>query len=1266
MARGVILPLALSSALAVLCVAEARAQAPNAGAPAAAGPVVLEWERVGARLALPPGWKDTSAGAMQWRSGASADAACQVSLQRRRAGAVAAGAIPAAADALLDAEVQAAREDFAKNFPEQRWEVVRRGALAHEPSRGRFFDVRGSDPARDKDGTPSAWRRLRAYVRRPADVIEVEVNGEDATWRPAEVEALLRGLSASAEFPGVDAAARARFGPAAVTFTAAWRRKGATEPGAAAASETTRADASGPRIELQVARGHMGRVEAVAVLPDGRRLLSGSSDDWSLRLWDLASGEQLREWALTPSEKIRVSPDGRLAATTGGGYVNVVNLETGRKRAGFLAFWQPDTIAGTKVQSGFADHLEWSPDGAWLAAAATFPEAALHVYPRDFAARIGPAGSAGGPDEPREAVPPPPFAIAASLRQGGAAAAAEGEDDSDDTQDPYANAFGATQPVPALALLATFEGWLPDGRLVVGPIEPRFQGDTSGPQGREAIDLRTGARSPAPPAKVKAEAPPAGGDECEPISTSPPVSLPGGALEVLGLSDGSLQVRERAGGREVERLGRVSALLPRAVQPSEDGRACRVLAGDRVLTFEVATGRLLSSVSAPADVDGAASEWSAARRGSGLPEAARAAWTPPDDPAEGIDLAGLSGYEDEFLGQSPTDFEVLGRAAAPARGLLATIHRDGAVRVWSLLEGEPVAEAGGRYAHRREHQGWVALRRDGALLAASKPGNLLTLRPVALDAGGVGHRSFHAGLELAGHGSSILDGAFSADGSLLFTASDDRTVGVWRVETAELLYRWVTDDRGQWVAFAPDGIYAASREAGRLLHFVVDGAVYPFEQFDLARNRPDLLWARVGLATPGLVSAARDAVERRARRMGLAVPSLEGAVASAAPPRVALDRGQVPVATSATAITLEARAEVATSTAAPLARWQVHVNDVPLWGRRGLPVSEAGARTAARRLDVPLGHGANKVQVSVVDERGVESRRETVRVVRTGPEPRRALRIFAAGVSEYRDPALRLAYAAKDAREVAAGFADAGRALGLTVAEPRVLTDGAVTREALQAWRAELLRTAVDDHVVVFLAGHGLLGADQGYLFATADIDAASPAGRAVPYEAIEDLLDAIPARRKVLLMDTCHSGEVDPDEAARLVAAAPGVKTRAVRGFGPALSGSKVARGEDRELLRELFADLRRGTGAIVLSSAAGVEVAFESERWKNGAFTYAVLEAMRAKGTDSNGDGRVSVMELREAAARRVRELTRGAQSPSARAENLAGDFPLGEAAK
>ena len=66
--------------------------------------------------------------------------------------------------------------------------------------------------------------------------------------------------------------------------------------------------------ELRTFTGHSGWVHSVAIAPDGRTALSGSTDK-TLKLWDLASGKELRTFT-GHSDTVRsvaIAPDGRTA-----------------------------------------------------------------------------------------------------------------------------------------------------------------------------------------------------------------------------------------------------------------------------------------------------------------------------------------------------------------------------------------------------------------------------------------------------------------------------------------------------------------------------------------------------------------------------------------------------------------------------------------------------------------------------------------------------------------------------------------------------------------------------------------------------------------------------------------------------------------------------------------------------------------------------------------------------------------------------------------
>ena len=87
-------------------------------------------------------------------------------------------------------------------------------------------------------------------------------------------------------------------------------------------------------------------------------------------------------------------------------------------------------------------------------------------------------------------------------------------------------------------------------------------------------------------------------------------------------------------------------------------------------------------------------------------------------------------------------------------------------------------------------------------------------------------------------------------------------------------------------------------------------------------------------------------------------------------------------------------------------------------------------------------------------------------------------------------------------------------------------------------------------------------------------------------------------------------------------------------------------------ELQGELFADLRRGSGATLIAAARGVETA--GENTAHSYFTQPLLDALTA-------NPQIKVFELRDAVAAQICKETEGRQRPGARRENLEDDFAI-----
>jgi WD40 repeat protein len=92
-------------------------------------------------------------------------------------------------------------------------------------------------------------------------------------------------------------------------------------------------DPQGPIGEIRQFEGHTAEIRRLAVSPDGRQLLTASFDH-TFRLWDVASGREVRLWDGHAGEKVHgiaFLPDGRRALTAGfDKFVHLWDLKSGR------------------------------------------------------------------------------------------------------------------------------------------------------------------------------------------------------------------------------------------------------------------------------------------------------------------------------------------------------------------------------------------------------------------------------------------------------------------------------------------------------------------------------------------------------------------------------------------------------------------------------------------------------------------------------------------------------------------------------------------------------------------------------------------------------------------------------------------------------------------------------------------------------------------------------------------------------------------------
>lgn len=466
------------------------------------------------------------------------------------------------------------------------------------------------------------------------------------------------------------------------------------------------------------------------------------------------------------------------------------------------------------------------------------------------------------------------------------------------------------------------------------------------------------------------------------------------------------------------------------------------------------------------------------------------------------------------------------------------------------------------------------------------------------------------------------------------------------------------DDEGDWIIWNEKGYFTSSKKGSKFVGYHINQGIekeskyYPFEQFDLKYNRPDLILKDLSMANDDIINLYYLAYQKRLKRMNIDENQLSEDIHL---PELSINNYQFNQQKNEAIISISAIDEKY-----ELERLNVYVNDVPIYGTNGINLKTTPIKNYNTQLNIQLSPGKNKVQISVLNNKGAESLKETIKII-NNEVTKTDLYLISLGVSKYKDSRFDLNFASKDANDIVKFFEKSNLYNNVYVKE---LTNEQTTKSNILKIKDDFLKTAqVKDVVIIFAAGHGLLDNKMNYYFGTWDIDFNNPAVGGITYEELELIFDGIKPIKKLFLMDSCHSGELDKDEYS--IADNTKVETGDVtfRNAGTVNTVFKngIEISQSSLLVSNLFNDLRRGTGATIISSAGGAEIAMEGDIWKNGLFTYCFLSGIKEKTADKNKDGIIMLSEIQDYVYNKVTELSKGKQKPTTRRENLEFDFRI-----
>ncbi|RYY41321.1 MAG: hypothetical protein EOO08_02415 [Chitinophagaceae bacterium] len=479
----------------------------------------------------------------------------------------------------------------------------------------------------------------------------------------------------------------------------------------------------------------------------------------------------------------------------------------------------------------------------------------------------------------------------------------------------------------------------------------------------------------------------------------------------------------------------------------------------------------------------------------------------------------------------------------------------------------------------------------------------------------------------------------------VFAISKEAGVAVWDTKTNNLLARIVVagnrnNDRldqldASYLVLLPDGSYMGQNKYYQLLQLQQGGKAIGLSEMDGIFHRPDKVLRALGYANASAVGLLEKIAERRSSRFSGRFPTDDARIDQLA---------ALPFYHPANRIALQVAVPASRSNNGLMA----YANGTALFAKP-LPV---GGKTSIP-LDVALVDAATHLRVCLVDAEGKETPGDYFYLQGKAVEDR-DLYVLGIGVSDYRDARYNLKYAAKDMNDLAEFLRTTSSYRNVRL---RTWQDARVTTSLPDSIRAALKDARPQDVVLCYFAGHGLLDKANSYFLATHDQDFSDPAKGGLPIDAVSAALASGDARKKLLVIDACHSGLVEDLVSGASAAAADSSGQSAVVRRGIEAPG----RGTKASDLYFSFQHFGQGSGLDILAASAGNEYALELGALKNGVFTYSMLQALKTGAADNNGDKKISLGELQRYVAANTARLTRGAQQPTFRQANLYQDMAL-----
>lgn len=443
--------------------------------------------------------------------------------------------------------------------------------------------------------------------------------------------------------------------------------------------------------------------------------------------------------------------------------------------------------------------------------------------------------------------------------------------------------------------------------------------------------------------------------------------------------------------------------------------------------------------------------------------------------------------------------------------------------------------------------------------------------------------------ELTAHSGAIHSIDYHKNGEILLNSSGDGAFRFWDLKEKKELITLISETGDEALFFTRDGRFDYQKSES--LSFI---------SYRLKDKLVDLADIHDHFYTPGLFERALSGVLEHFDQEYLAqsiqnMPTVRILNRGDLQKVIAAKKKSIPVVFSAT------------QTGAGLSRIEIRTSGILV----KTITPEADDEEEEYIVMVPLTGGENKIEVSAYGKYGAPGKEVAyVRKLIPPGEARKKPNFFGivVAIEQYEDNTTPLTYSIDDAAAIKKAFQQKGEGLYSHIDIRELYNENARAGEIKSAINYIKDNAQPGDVVVFYFSGHGYTILDQKsgnkmYFYRPFDLPNAQTESFgvvrrvAITAEYLNSAFAEIKARKVLLVLDTCHSGA--------------------------ALTAMDRSATTSDQIQLQKFAN---ASGRFIFTSAAGSEVARESEELKHGLFTWVFINALQGYADYGNAAGMIN----------------------------------------